>query len=97
MDHQQNLSFRPLVQTQIPGNAVLMLWTQFSPTERPRLLATLDPNKAFLLPAAQAGLIREGQIFEMTQETVRQETPAEPQGPVLYSGKIVSFGESDSQ
>lgn len=92
MDHQQNLSFRPLVQTEIPGNTVVMLWTQFSPTERPRLLATIDPNKPFGLAASQAGLIREGQILEMTQEPLQAEAPTQPQGPVLYLGKIVSFG-----
>lgn len=96
MDHQQNLSFRPLVQTETPGNTVVMLWTQFSPTERPRLLATIDPNKPFGLAASQAGLIREGQILEMTQEPVQADAPAQPQGPVLYIGKIVSFGQSDA-
>lgn len=94
MDHQQNLSFRPLVQTEIPGDAVVRLWTQFSPTERPRLLATVDPNKSFTLAASQAGLIRDGQILEMTQETSQSDDQAQPQGPVLYIGRIVSFGQA---
>ena len=92
MDHQQNLVFRPLVHTEIPGDAVVRLWTQATPTERPRLLATIDPNQAFTLPAAQTGLIKEGQILEMTQESAVDNKSSESQGPVLYLGRMVSFG-----
>jgi RNA polymerase sigma factor (sigma-70 family) len=96
MDHQQNLMFRPLVQTEIPSDTQVMLWTRATTTEPSRLLASIDPNKPFTLAASQSGLIKDGQIFEMTQESLQVDASAGPQGPVLYIGRMVTFGQQPS-
>jgi anti-sigma-K factor RskA len=92
MDHNQSLLFRPLVHTEIPGDAQLMLWTRATTTEPSRLLATPDPNQPFTLTASQTGLIKDGQILEMTQEPLQVDASAGPQGPVLFIGRMVVFG-----
>lgn len=93
LDHERNLLFRPLVHTELAPQTVMRLWTQSTPMEPPRLLATANPNQPFTVPASVAGAVAPGQILEMTQEPAGADAGSAPEGPILYLGRIVTFGQ----
>lgn len=83
----------PQVHTEIPENASVQLWTYNKSSPIPRSLGLLDPNLPVTVPATLMGTIGEQQFFEMTQEAQGGSASGQPSGPVLFIGRIVTFGQ----
>lgn len=84
--------FNPQVLTDIPMDASVQLWTYSKSQPTPRSLGLIDPNQPVTVPASLMGAIEEQQFFEMTQETAGGSVTGRPSGPVLFIGRIVTFG-----
>ncbi|MGB3288482.1 MAG: anti-sigma factor [Burkholderiaceae bacterium] len=93
VDPQQNVLLDPQVRSDIPATASVQLWTHNASMPQPRSLGLIDPNKPVTVPAALMGGVGPDQIFEMTQEPAGGSPTASPTGPVLFIGRIVTFGK----
>lgn len=87
-----DVQLNPQVHTDIPEDANVQLWTYNKHSPTPRSLGLIDPNQPVTVPAALMGAIGEQQFFEMTQETAGGSVTGLPSGPVLFIGRIVTFG-----
>ncbi len=92
VDPQRNIVMNPKVRSDIPADASVQLWTHNSGMPAPRSLGLIDPNQPVTVPAALIGDIALDQIFEMTLEPEGGSPIASPSGPVLFIGRIVTFG-----
>ncbi|NYT64935.1 anti-sigma factor [Alcaligenaceae bacterium] len=91
---QGDVLLHPRVQTEVPERASVQLWT-YSPSQpKPRSLGLIDPNLPVTVPASLIGVIDDDQMFEMTQEPEGGSASAEPSGPVLFIGQLVTFGQA---
>lgn len=93
IDPGGNVLLTPKVRTDIPANASVQLWTYNKTIPQPRSLGLIDPNQPVAVPANLMGEIGEDQFFEMTQEPQGGSPTPEPSGPVLFIGRVVTFGE----
>lgn len=93
VDHQRNVLLNPQVRSDIPAESSVQLWTHDRNMPQPRSLGLIDPNQPVTVPAGLMGEISAGQIFEMTLEPKGGSPVASPSGPVLFIGRLVSFGE----
>jgi anti-sigma-K factor RskA len=93
IDPQRNIKMRPLVHTDVPPDASVQLWTHSLSIPAPRSLGLLDPNQPVAIPAALIGDISPDQIFEMTLEEKNGSPTGSPTGPILFIGRIVTFGQ----
>lgn len=87
-----DVQLNPQVHTDIPEDASVQLWTYNKHSPTPRSLGLIDPNQPVTVPAALMGAIGEQQFFEMTQEAAEGSVSGLPSGPVLFIGRIVTFG-----
>ncbi len=55
-------------------------------------LGMIDPNRPITVPAALMGELGKEQYFEMTLEPQGGSPTASPSGPVLFIGRVVTFG-----
>lgn len=94
VDPQGNVLMNPQVRSDIPGDASVQLWTHSKNAPQPRSLGLIDPNQSVTVPASLMGELASDQIFEMTQEPVGGSTSASPSGPILFIGRIVTFGQA---
>lgn len=92
-DPEGNLLLDPKVSTQLDSNQSAQLWTQRPFDPKPTSLGLIDPNKPVALPVSLIGPIENDQVFEITLESAQGTTTGQPQGPVLFIGRIVRFGE----
>ncbi|MEB2399146.1 MAG: anti-sigma factor [Alcaligenaceae bacterium] len=92
IDHQQNVHMMPQVNTDVPPDASVQLWTHTAGMPQPRSLGLIDPNRPVTVPAELLGSVSVGQIFEMTLEPQGGSRSADPSGPVLYIGRVVALG-----
>ncbi len=83
----------PQVRSDIPADASVQLWTHNKDMPQPRSLGLIDPNQPVTVPASLMGEISPDQIFEMTQEPAGGSATASPSGPILFIGRIVTFGK----
>ncbi len=90
---QGDVLLDPRVQTEIPEQASVQLWTYSQGLPEPRSLGLIDPNLQVTVPADLMGAIAPDQIFEMTQEPEGGSASAGPSGPVLFIGRVVTFGQ----
>lgn len=90
VDDQNNLILTPRVDIEVPEDRAVYLWTR-GDNESPRLLAGLSPNMPATVPAAVAGQMPPGQIFEITQEVREPAPPTAPKGPILFIGRLVAL------
>src|SRR5690625_4130002 len=99
VDPQGQALLTPLVETELNAGERVQLWTQGSKQEELQSLGLIDPNQPVTLTTEHVGTIKEGQIFEMTLESAQQQSTAQPQGPILFMGRVVNFGhyEADDQ
>lgn len=93
VDPQQNVLLDPQVRSDIPADASVQLWTHNRNIPQPRSLGLIDPNKPVTVPATLMGGVSPDQIFEMTLEPAGGSPTAAPTGPVLFIGRIVTFGK----
>lgn len=93
IDPQGNVLMRPQVRSDIPADASVQLWTRNKNMPQSRSLGLIDPNQPVTVPAALMGEISPDQIFEMTQEPAGGSPTASPSGPILFIGRIVTFGQ----
>ncbi|MDS1141673.1 anti-sigma factor [Pusillimonas sp. SM2304] len=93
VDPQRNVLMSPKVHSDIPADAAVQLWTHNRSMPAPRSLGLIDPNQPVTVPAALMGDIGPDQIFEMTLEPAGGSPIASPSGPVLFIGRIVTFGK----
>lgn len=92
VDPAGHVLLTPQVKTEVRAGNAVQLWTQSPESPRMRSLGLLNPNEPVTLPKELIGEVQIGQLFEMTLEP--QQGSATPSGPVLFIGRIVSFGES---
>ncbi|GAB2906345.1 anti-sigma factor [Paralcaligenes ginsengisoli] len=91
-DHQHNLVLKPLVRIDVPADSSVQLWTHATESEPPRSLGVIDPNQAITVPAATIGQVKPGQLFEITLEAKGGAPSGNPNGPVLFIGRMVAIG-----
>lgn len=92
VDPQGNVLMNPQVRSDIPADASVQLWTHNKTMPQPRSLGLIDVNQPVTVPATLMGNISADQIFEMTQEPAGGSSTASPSGPILFIGRIVTFG-----
>lgn len=93
VDPQGNVLLVPQVHTELQPGQTVQLWTQTPGQGDSRSLGLIDPNRPVTVPAALIGKLQNGQLFEMTLEQEGGSESGQPQGPVLYIGSMVYFGE----
>uniref|UniRef100_UPI003CFCB8FB anti-sigma factor domain-containing protein n=1 Tax=Alcaligenes faecalis TaxID=511 RepID=UPI003CFCB8FB len=96
VDPQGNVLLVPKVSTEVKATQSVQLWTHTPRGTQIRSLGLIDPNRPITVPAALIGTVEDEQIFEMTLETEGGSNSGAPEGPVLYIGRIVSFGQLDN-
>ncbi|MBP6622670.1 MAG: anti-sigma factor [Alcaligenes sp.] len=96
VDPQGNVLLVPKVSTEVKATQSVQLWTHTPRGTQIRSLGLIDPNRPITVPAGLIGTVEDEQIFEMTLETEGGSNSGAPEGPVLYIGRIVSFGQLDS-
>lgn len=94
VDPQGNVLMNPQVRSDIPADASVQLWTYNKTMTQPRSLGLIDVNQPVTVPATLMGEIGPDQIFEMTQEAAGGSPTASPSGPILFIGRIVTFGRT---
>lgn len=92
LDHENNLQFRPLVQTQVASGKTVHLWSRLPGTAQSTSLGVINPNQPFVIKAVQTGPVKEGMILEMTLENTDNPVLNSPDGPILFLGQMVVFG-----
>lgn len=93
VDPQQQVLLSPLVPTQLKEGEQVHLWTRDASDSKLRSLGLINPNQPVTLTKENLGTIQEGQLFEMTLESSQRADPNEPQGPILFMGRVVSLGD----
>lgn len=96
VDPQGNVLLVPKVNTEVKATQSVQLWTHTPRGTQIRSLGLIDPNRPITVPAALIGTVEDEQIFEMTLEAEGGSNSGAPEGPVLYIGRIVSFGQLDN-
>lgn len=96
VDPQGNVLLVPKVRTEVKADQAVQLWTHSPRAAQIRSLGLIDPNRPITVPANLIGTLEDDQILEMTLESGGGSDSGSPQGPVLYIGSIVSFGQLDS-
>lgn len=96
VDPQGNVLLIPKVNTEVKDAQSVQLWTQTPRGTQIRSLGLIDPNRPITIPASLIGTVEDEQIFEMTLEAEGGSNSGAPEGPVLYIGRIVSFGQLDA-
>lgn len=96
VDPQGNVLLVPKVSTEVKATQSVQLWTHTPRGTQIRSLGLIDPNRPITVPAALIGTVEDEQIFEMTLEAKGGSNSGAPEGPVLYIGRIVSFGQLDN-
>jgi anti-sigma-K factor RskA len=97
IDPKQNVLLDPQVRSDIPADTSVQLWTHNKNLPQPRSLGLIDPNKPVTVPAALMGQVSADQIFEMTLEPAGGSPTAAPTGPILFIGRVVTFGQRRPQ
>jgi len=87
-----NLMMQPLVHTEVPVGSQALLWTRSERIPEPRLLGRIDPNQPVQVPAAQLGVLADDQLLEITLETDEDAVQGQPNGPILFIGRMTVFG-----
>lgn len=93
VDPQEQVLLIPLVETELKENERVHLWTRNDKDPQMRSLGLIEPNQPVTLTRDIIGPVQEGQLFEMTLETKDAANTKEPQGPILFMGRIVSLGK----
>lgn len=93
IDPGGNVLLTPKVHTDAPSETSVQLWTYNKVLSQPRSLGLIDPNQPVAIPSTLIGEIGEDQYFEMTLEPQGGAPTSEPSGPVLFIGRVVTFGE----
>lgn len=93
VDPQGQVLLMPLVPTDITANQRVHLWTRGPNDNQLQSLGLINPNQPVTLTTDIIGTVTQGQLFEMTLEQADQTTTHEPQGPILFMGRVVSLGD----
>ncbi|TEA70398.1 hypothetical protein ERE07_20585 [Allopusillimonas ginsengisoli] len=96
-DPQGNVLMSPQVRSDIPADASVQLWTYNATLPQPRSMGLIDPNKPITVPATLMGELGDEQYFEMTLEPQGGSPTSSPSGPVLFIGRVVTFGAPDAE
>lgn len=91
IDLENNITLTPQVHTETQPDTSVQLWTYNTTLPQPRSLGLIDPNQPVIIPAGLMGEIDDGQFFEMTLEPAGGSPAAEPSGPILFIGQVVTF------
>ncbi len=95
-DPQGNVLMSPQVRSDIPADAAVQLWTYNATLPQPRSMGLIDPNKPITVPATLMGELGKEQYFEMTLEPHGGSPTSSPSGPVLFIGRVVTFGAPEA-
>ncbi|MDN5841821.1 MAG: anti-sigma factor, partial [Alcaligenaceae bacterium] len=96
VDTLGNVRLDPKVRTDIQPDEAVQLWTRTPNDQVNRSLGLIDPNRPVTIPVAIMGTLQPDQIFEMTLEQKDGSASGRPEGPVLFIGRVVTFGAQSS-
>ena len=86
------LRLKPLVDTAVPDQRALQLWTKADDWEGPVSLGLVQPGQAVDVSLAKLPKVVPNQLFEITLEPERGSPIGRPTGPILYIGRAVKVG-----
>ena len=83
------LRLKPLVNTAVPADRALQLWTKADDWEGPVSLGLVKPGEAVDVKLAKLPKVVPNQLFEITLEPAAGSPIGRPTGPILYIGRAV--------
>lgn len=83
------LRLKPLVNTAVPADRALQLWTKADDWEGPVSLGLVKPGEAVEVKLANLPKVVPNQLFEITLEPAAGSPIGRPTGPILYIGRAV--------
>ncbi|YCH23771.1 anti-sigma factor [Pseudomonas sp. D1-3] len=89
IDAAGTLLLEPLRDDQVAADRSVQFWTLVDPKDGPRSLGLVEPGERLTLSAEQIGVVRAGQLFELTLEPSGGSPLNRPTGEVLYIGRAV--------
>lgn len=83
------LRLKPLVNTAVPADRALQLWTKADDWEGPVSLGLVKPGESVDVKLANLPKVVPNQLFEITLEPAAGSPIGRPTGPILYIGRAV--------
>jgi len=83
------LRLKPLVNTALPADRALQLWTKADDWEGPVSLGLVKPGESVEVKLANLPKVVPNQLFEITLEPAAGSPIGRPTGPILYIGRAV--------
>lgn len=83
------LRLKPLVNTAVPADRALQLWTKADDWEGPVSLGLVKPGESVEVKLANLPKVVPNQLFEITLEPAAGSPIGRPTGPILYIGRAV--------
>lgn len=97
VDPQGQVLLIPKVKTELTNEQKVQLWTRTQHEAQPRSLGLINPNEPVTISREKIGPVQEGQLFEMTLENIENINNENPQGPILFIGRVVALGKYENQ
>lgn len=86
-DAGHTLHMQPLVETAVPGQNSLQLWTKADGWNGPVSLGLVTPGQQIDVMLDKLPPLQPNQLFEITLEPKNGSTVGKPTGPILYIGR----------
>lgn len=86
------LRLKPLVNTVVPQQRALQLWTKADDWKGPVSLGLVRPGETVEVKLARLPKVVPNQLFEITLEPQNGSPIGRPTGPILYIGRAVKVG-----
>jgi len=83
------IRLEPLVETAVPAQRALQLWTKADGWKGPVSLGLVTPGKAVTVRLDKLPPLQPNQLFEITLEPEQGSPIGRPTGPILYIGRAV--------
>jgi anti-sigma-K factor RskA len=84
-----SIRLEPLVQTAVPAQRALQLWTKADGWKGPVSLGLVTPGRAVDVRLDKLPPLQPNQLFEITLEPEQGSPIGRPTGPILYIGRAV--------
>ena len=85
------LRLKPLVNTEVPADRALQLWTKADDWKGPVSLGLVKPGESVEVKLANLPKVVPNQLFEITLEPAAGSPIGRPTGPILYIGRAVTI------
>lgn len=85
------MRLKPLVNTAVPADRALQLWTKADDWKGPVSLGLVKPGETVEVKLAKLPKVVPNQLFEITLEPAAGSPIGRPTGPILYIGRAVTI------